>query len=238
MTRQKSLLRRPLRQPGGGRQLADHAGRPARAARHPAAATSRWPNAASNVAQRNLDDTIVRAPFAGVVTVKAAQPGEIVSPISAGGGFTRTGIGTIVDMDSLEIQVDVNENFINRVQPGQQASGQAQRLSGLADPGTRDRRDSRPRIAARAPCTVRIATRSEGPAHPAGDGRARVLPGRRAAGRAGGKPAAPGVTLPANAVQGIGRRPASCSWCATASSSGARCDWAHERRPGRRAVGT
>jgi RND family efflux transporter MFP subunit len=71
------------------------------------------------VAERNLDDTIVRAPFAGVVTVKAAQPGEIVSPISAGGGFTRTGIGTIVDMDSLEIQVDVNENFINRVLPAQ-----------------------------------------------------------------------------------------------------------------------
>src|SRR5580692_11679154 len=58
-------------------------------------------------AQRNLDDTIVRAPFSGIVTVKAAQPGEMVSPISAGGGFTRTGIGTIVDMDSLEIQVDV-----------------------------------------------------------------------------------------------------------------------------------
>src|SRR5882757_2130849 len=72
-----------------------------------------------NVAERNFDDTTVRAPFAGVVTVKAAQPGEIVSPISAGGGFTRTGIGTIVDMDSLEIQVDVNENFINRVQPDQ-----------------------------------------------------------------------------------------------------------------------
>jgi RND family efflux transporter MFP subunit len=71
------------------------------------------------MAQRNLDDTIVRAPFAGVVTVKAAQPGEMVSPISAGGGFTRTGIGTIVDMDSLEIQVDVNENFINRVTPAQ-----------------------------------------------------------------------------------------------------------------------
>ena len=75
-----------------------------------------------NVAERNLDDTIVRAPFAGVVTVKAAQPGEMVSPISAGGGFTRTGIGTIVDMESLEIQVDVNENFINRVQPGQRVS--------------------------------------------------------------------------------------------------------------------
>jgi RND family efflux transporter MFP subunit len=72
-----------------------------------------------NVAERSLDDTVVRAPFSGVVTVKAAQPGEMVSPISAGGGFTRTGIGTIVDMDSLEVQVDVNENFINRVQPGQ-----------------------------------------------------------------------------------------------------------------------
>ncbi len=75
-----------------------------------------------NFAERNLDDTVVRAPFAGVVTVKAAQPGEIVSPISAGGGFTRTGIGTIVDMDSLEIQVDVNENFINRVTPAQRVN--------------------------------------------------------------------------------------------------------------------
>ena len=74
------------------------------------------------VAERNLADTIVRAPFDGIVTVKAAQPGEIVSPLSAGGGFTRTGIGTIVDMDSLEIQVDVNENFINRVQPAQKVT--------------------------------------------------------------------------------------------------------------------
>jgi len=73
-------------------------------------------------AQRNLDDTVVRAPFAGVVTVKAAQPGEIVSPISAGGGFTRTGIGTIVDMDSLEVEVDVNESFIARVHADQPAS--------------------------------------------------------------------------------------------------------------------
>jgi RND family efflux transporter MFP subunit len=74
------------------------------------------------VAQRNLDDTIVRAPFTGVVTVKAAQAGEIVSPSSAGGGYTRTGIGTIVDMDSLEVEVDVSENFINRVRPGQPAT--------------------------------------------------------------------------------------------------------------------
>ncbi|MES2606374.1 MAG: biotin/lipoyl-binding protein, partial [Pseudomonadota bacterium] len=66
------------------------------------------------IAERNLDDTIVRAPFSGIVTVKAAQPGEMVSPISAGGGFTRTGIGTIVDMASLEVDVDVSESFINR----------------------------------------------------------------------------------------------------------------------------
>ena len=70
-------------------------------------------------AQVQLDNTIVRAPFTGVVTVKAAQPGEMISPISAGGGSIRTGIGTIVDMDSLEIQVDVSEAYINRVQPGQ-----------------------------------------------------------------------------------------------------------------------
>jgi RND family efflux transporter MFP subunit len=71
-----------------------------------------------DVASIGVDNTIVRAPFAGVITAKAAQPGEIVSPISAGGGFTRTGIGTIVDMDSLEIEVDVNEAYIGRVQPG------------------------------------------------------------------------------------------------------------------------
>jgi RND family efflux transporter MFP subunit len=72
-----------------------------------------------DVAKVQLDNTIVRAPFAGVVVAKSAQPGEMISPISAGGGFTRTGIGTIVDMDSLEIQVDVNESFINRVAPAQ-----------------------------------------------------------------------------------------------------------------------
>ncbi len=74
------------------------------------------------VSQRALDDTVVRAPFSGIVTVKAAQVGEIVSPSSAGGGYTRTGIGTIVDMDSLEVEVDVSESFINRVHPGQPAT--------------------------------------------------------------------------------------------------------------------
>ncbi len=66
-------------------------------------------------AQVQLDYCTIRAPFAGVIIAKAAQVGEIVSPFSAGGGFTRTGIGTIVDMDSLEIEVDVNESYINRV---------------------------------------------------------------------------------------------------------------------------
>lgn len=71
------------------------------------------------VAQVALDNTVIRAPFAGVITVKAAQPGEIVSPFSAGGGYTRTGIGTIVDMASLEIEVEVNEAYIGRVSAGQ-----------------------------------------------------------------------------------------------------------------------
>ena len=62
---------------------------------------------------------MIRAPFAGVIVSKDAQPGEMVSPISAGGGFTRTGIATLVDMDSREIEVDVNEAFINRVHAGQ-----------------------------------------------------------------------------------------------------------------------
>ena len=70
-------------------------------------------------AQVQLDYCTVRAPFTGVIIAKAAQVGEIVSPFSAGGGFTRTGIGTIVDMDSLEIEVDVNESYINRVIGGQ-----------------------------------------------------------------------------------------------------------------------
>lgn len=69
--------------------------------------------------RQQLEDTVVRAPFAGVITVKNAQIGEMISPLSAGGAGTRTGIGTLVDMDSLEIEVDVNENFINRVRPGQ-----------------------------------------------------------------------------------------------------------------------
>ena len=77
--------------------------------------------AALHGAQVQLAYCTVRAPFSGVIVAKAAQAGEIISPISAGGGFTRTGVGTIVDMDSLEIEVDVNEAYINRVQPLQGA---------------------------------------------------------------------------------------------------------------------
>jgi RND family efflux transporter MFP subunit len=74
------------------------------------------------LAQTGLDDTVIRAPFSGVAISKDAQVGETVSPVSAGGGFTRTGICTIVDMDSLEIEVDVNETYINRVRSGQDVS--------------------------------------------------------------------------------------------------------------------
>lgn len=70
------------------------------------------------VARQALDDTVIRAPFDGIVVAKNAQPGEMISPMSSG-GFTRTGIGTVVDMSSLEIEVDVNEAYINRVTPGQ-----------------------------------------------------------------------------------------------------------------------
>ena len=72
-----------------------------------------------DIYQRQVEDTVIRAPFAGVIVAKNAQPGEMISPVSAGGGFTRTGIGTIVDMSSLEIEIDVNEAYINRVSPGQ-----------------------------------------------------------------------------------------------------------------------
>ncbi len=154
-----------------------------------------------SVAERNLDDTIVRAPFSGIVTVKAAQPGEMVSPISAGGGFTRTGIGTIVDMDSLEVQVDVNENFINRVQAAQQATARLNAYPDWQIPAhviavipTADR--------SKGTVTVRIALDQKD---------SRILPemGVRVSflaespQEAGSRPAG-GVTLPGDAVQASG----------------------------------
>ncbi|EKE87558.1 efflux RND transporter periplasmic adaptor subunit [Idiomarina xiamenensis] len=74
--------------------------------------------------QKRLDDHTIRAPFSGVVTIKNAQPGEIISPSSAGGGYTRTGICTIVDMSSLEIEVDVNEAFLDKIYEGQPVKAQ------------------------------------------------------------------------------------------------------------------
>jgi RND family efflux transporter MFP subunit len=153
------------------------------------------------VAQRNLDDTIIRAPFSGIVTVKAAQPGEMVSPISAGGGFTRTGIGTIVDMDSLEFQVDVNENFINKVRADQKVSAKLNAYPDWLIPGhviavipTADR--------SKGTVTVRIALDQKD---------SRVLPemGVRVSflaeptEGADSKPAV-GVSVPSNAVQASG----------------------------------
>jgi len=71
------------------------------------------------VLRQDLENYVIRSPFSGIAVSKDAQPGEMVSPVSAGGGFTRTGISTIVDMSSLEIEVDVNEAYIARVAPGQ-----------------------------------------------------------------------------------------------------------------------
>ena len=156
------------------------------------------------VAQRNLDDTIIRAPFAGVVTEKAAQPGEMVSPISAGGGFTRTGIGTIVDMDSLEVEVDVSENFINRVRPKQPVTIKLNAYPDWDIPGsviatipTADR--------AKATVKVRIAIGLKDP---------RIIPemGARVAFLSESQPPAPGsekaapigVVIPADAVTASG----------------------------------
>ena len=150
-------------------------------------------------AQVQLDNTIVRAPFAGVVTVKAAQPGEMISPISAGGGSIRTGIGTIVDMDSLEIQVDVSESYINRVKPGQKVEAVLNAYpdwripaSVIAIVPTADR--------SKATVKVRIAL---------GEKDARIVPemGVRVAfleskPESGGQPAAPrGALVPAGALR-------------------------------------
>jgi RND family efflux transporter MFP subunit len=158
------------------------------------------------VARRNLDDTVVRAPFDGVVTVKAAQPGEIVSPISAGGGFTRTGICTIVDMDSLEVEVDVAESFINRVSDGMPATVKLNAYPDWQIPAyviavipTADR--------SKATVTVRVGMKAKD---------ARVVPemGARVSFLAPAEqqgpaqaPAARSVVVPADAVQADGDQP-------------------------------
>ena len=127
------------------------------------------------ITDQDIDNTIVRAPFAGVVIAKAAQPGEIVSPLSAGGGFTRTGIGTIVDMDSLEVEVDVGEAFIGRVQPKMPVEATLNAYPDWKIPAeviaiipAADR--------GKATVKVRIALKRQGSAHRAGHGRASELP--------------------------------------------------------------
>src|SRR6266850_2619304 len=151
------------------------------------------------VAQVQLDNTVIRAPFSGVIVAKAAQPGEVVSPMSAG-GFTRTGIGTIVDMDSLEIQVEVNEAFINRVTAGQPVEAMLNAYPDWKIPASviaiipsADR--------SKATVKVRIAIKAKDP---------RLVPdmGVRVAflDNEPARPAAPvaGVVVPAEAVRGEG----------------------------------
>ena len=89
-----------------------------------------------DIQRQFVEDTIIRAPFAGVAISKNAQPGEIISPMSAGGGFTRTGICTVVDMASLEIEVDVNEAYIQRVEPGQKVQATLDAYRDWAIPAT------------------------------------------------------------------------------------------------------
>jgi RND family efflux transporter MFP subunit len=152
------------------------------------------------VAQRNLDDTVIRAPFSGVVTEKAAQPGEMVSPISAGGGFTRTGIGTVVDMDSLEVEVDVSENFINRVRPQQPVTIKLNAYPDWDIPGsviamipTADR--------AKATVKVRIAIKQKDPRIiPEMGARVSFLSEKEIAAPGAATAAAPGVIIPAEAI--------------------------------------
>jgi RND family efflux transporter MFP subunit len=157
------------------------------------------------VAQHNLNDTVIRAPFSGVVTEKAAQPGEMVSPISAGGGFTRTGIGTIVDMDSLEVEVDVSENFINRVRPQQPVVIKLNAYPDWDIPGsviatipTADR--------AKATVKVRIAIKQKDPRIiPEMGARVSFLEEKEPEAAGAGKTSAPpGVIVPSEAVAASG----------------------------------
>jgi RND family efflux transporter MFP subunit len=154
-----------------------------------------------SVASVQLDSTVIRAPFSGVVVTKSAQPGEMISPISAGGGFTRTGIGTIVDMESLEIQVDVNESFINRVAADQPVEATLNAYPDWKIPGsviaiipTADR--------SKATVKVRVAIKSKDP-RIVPDMGVRVAFLERAA-AASPAPASSVVVVPADAVRGDG----------------------------------
>jgi RND family efflux transporter MFP subunit len=151
--------------------------------------------------RQDIDDAVIRAPFSGVAVSKDAQPGEMISPAAAGGGFTRTGICTLVDMKSLEIEVDVNESYINRVKPGQKAVATLDAYPDWQIPArvimpvpTADRQ--------KATVKVRLGFEELDP---------RVLPDMGvkvafledapAGGGAGGAPARPAVTVPKAAVR-------------------------------------
>jgi RND family efflux transporter MFP subunit len=148
------------------------------------------------IAGIGTDNTVIRAPFSGVIVTKAAQPGEMISPISGGGGSIRTGIGTLVDMDSLEVQVDVNEAYIGRVQPKMPVEAVLNAYPDWKIPGeviaiipTADR--------SKATVKVRIALRSKDP---------RIVPdmGVRVSFLESSKPGAAkptGVWVPTRAVQ-------------------------------------
>jgi RND family efflux transporter MFP subunit len=148
------------------------------------------------IAGISVDNTVIRAPFTGVIVTKAAQPGEMISPISGGGGSIRTGIGTLVDMDSLEVQVDVNEAYIGRVQPKMPIEAVLNAYPDWKIPGeviaiipTADR--------SKATVKVRIALNSKDP---------RIVPdmGVRVSFLETDKPGAPkptGVWVPSRAVQ-------------------------------------
>lgn len=161
--------------------------------------------AAQVVAQRDHEDTIVRAPFTGVVTAKAAQPGEMVSPAAAAGGLTRTGICTIVDMNSLEVQVDVSENFISRVRAGQAATIRLNAYPDLEIPGeiaavipTADR--------AKATVQVRVSIKAKNDPRiiPEMGARVAFLSDQQPANAANAKPRAAGVLIPPEAVETSG----------------------------------
>ena len=151
-----------------------------------------------DIAVIGTENTVIRAPFAGVIVTKAAQPGEMISPISGGGGSIRTGIGTLVDMDSLEVQVDVNEAYIGRVQPKMPVEAVLNAYPEWKIPGaviaiipTADR--------SKATVKVRIALTSKDP---------RIVPdmGVRVSFLETAKPGAPkpsGVFVPTRAVQTV-----------------------------------
>jgi RND family efflux transporter MFP subunit len=73
--------------------------------------------AALRMAEANMDNTIIRAPFSGTVLRKDAEVGEVVAP-SVGGGLTRGAVVTLADLQTLEVEVDVNEAYIGRIRSG------------------------------------------------------------------------------------------------------------------------